>query len=213
MVLLAVYTILLSRYTGQEDIVVGTPIAGRPHPDLANIIGMFVNTLAMRNFPDVKKSFREFLDEVKLNCLDAYDNQDYQYEQLVDRIGISQRQNWNSFFGTMFAVQNTQANIQPIRQDVNYSVERLVFRPVTFEEKVTQFDIIIHAYEIDEDIHFKLRYCTGLFKRESIEMFIDNFKEIATTVVDSMDIKLKEVRVTHYLKTADPNIPHADFTF
>ncbi len=65
MILLAVYNVLLSKYTGQEDIIVGSPIAGRPHADLQNIIGMFVNTLAMRNYPAGSMSFEEFLKEVR----------------------------------------------------------------------------------------------------------------------------------------------------
>ncbi|MCU5332366.1 condensation domain-containing protein, partial [Bacillus wiedmannii] len=88
MVLLAAYNVLLSKYTGQEDIVVGSPVAGRPHADLQSIIGMFVNTLAMRNYPKSNQTFEEFLDGVKENALIAYENQDYQFEQLVERLEI-----------------------------------------------------------------------------------------------------------------------------
>ncbi|MCC2252766.1 condensation domain-containing protein, partial [Virgibacillus sp. AGTR] len=80
MVLLSAFTIQLARYSGQEDIVVGVPIAGRPHADLQNIMGMFVNTLAMRHRPNKHKTFSEFLKEVKENSLQAYDNQNYQLE-------------------------------------------------------------------------------------------------------------------------------------
>ncbi|MDW7618090.1 amino acid adenylation domain-containing protein, partial [Peribacillus simplex] len=81
MVLLAAFNVLLSKYSGQEDIVVGVPIAGRPHADLQNIMGMFVNTLAMRNQPGKEKTFKAFLAEVKENSLQAYDNQSYQLEE------------------------------------------------------------------------------------------------------------------------------------
>ncbi|TGU60629.1 hypothetical protein EN829_068000, partial [Mesorhizobium sp. M00.F.Ca.ET.186.01.1.1] len=76
MVLLAAYNVLLAKYAGQEDIIVGTPITGRSHADLEPIVGMFVNTLAMRNKPQREKTFSEFLQEVKQNALDAYGHQD-----------------------------------------------------------------------------------------------------------------------------------------
>ncbi|MWC31408.1 condensation domain-containing protein, partial [Paenibacillus sp. MMS18-CY102] len=77
MVLLSAYTTLLSKYSGQEDIIVGTPIAGRAHADLQQMLGMFVNTLAMRNAPSGEKSFHAYVQEVKENALRAYENQDY----------------------------------------------------------------------------------------------------------------------------------------
>lgn len=89
MVLLASYTLLLSKYSGQEDIVVGSPIAGRPHADLDSIIGMFVNTLAMRNYPAKEKTFSQYLAEVKENALKAYEHQDYPFEALVDQLNIA----------------------------------------------------------------------------------------------------------------------------
>ncbi|MCR3761958.1 polyketide synthase, partial [Clostridium felsineum] len=82
MLLLSAFNILLSKYTGQEDIVIGTPIAGRPHIDLQNIVGMFVNTLALRNKPEGDKKYIDFLKEVRENSLKAYENQSYQIEDL-----------------------------------------------------------------------------------------------------------------------------------
>ena len=111
MVLLAAYNVLLSKYTGQEDIVVGSPIAGRQHADLDNIIGMFVNTLAMRNFPESSKTFKEFLAEVKDNALRAYENQDYQFEELVEKLNIPRDMSRNPLFDTMFVMQNTDNTI------------------------------------------------------------------------------------------------------
>ncbi|MXO81656.1 hypothetical protein GRP75_28605, partial [Paenibacillus sp. OT2-17] len=74
MVLMAAYNVLLSRYTGQEDIIVGSPVAGRPHADLQGIIGMFINTLAIRNYPEGEKTFVQFLQEVRENAFLAFEN-------------------------------------------------------------------------------------------------------------------------------------------
>ncbi|MGB7604797.1 MAG: amino acid adenylation domain-containing protein, partial [Lutisporaceae bacterium] len=106
MVLLSAYNVLLSKYSGQEDIVVGSPIAGRPHADLENIMGMFVNTLAMRNFPQGNKTFKEFLEEVKANSLLAFENQDYQFEELIDKLNVTRDLSRNPLFDVMFSMQN-----------------------------------------------------------------------------------------------------------
>ena len=106
MVLLAAYNVLLSRYSGQEDIIVGSPIAGRPHTDLENIIGMFVNTLPIRNYPEGNKTFRAFLEEVKENTLKAYENQDYQYKELLSKLRVARELGRNPLFYTIFAMHN-----------------------------------------------------------------------------------------------------------
>jgi non-ribosomal peptide synthetase component F len=210
MLLLAVYTILLSKYSGQEDIVVGTPIAGRPHADLENLIGMFVNTLAMRNYPTPMKTFAQFLKEVKDNALKAYDNQDYQFEVLVNRLGIAPNPARQSLFDTMFAVQN-MAPGGPDSQ--NQLIKGLVFKRLKFEEKITQFDIMFHAIEREDTISFRLLYCTRLFKEETIRLFIQNFKEIIGIVTNNKDIKLKDIAITHGLFNRDIKVPEADFEF
>jgi bacitracin synthase 3 len=76
MSVLSVFTILLSKLTGQEDVIIGTPIAGRNYSDLDNIVGMFINTLAIRNEVDGKVSLRDFISKLKQNTLEAYQNQD-----------------------------------------------------------------------------------------------------------------------------------------
>jgi non-ribosomal peptide synthetase component F len=106
MVLLAVYYVLLEKYTGQKDIVVGSPIAGRHHEDLQQIVGMFVNTLVLRNYPTEEKTFRQFLAEVRENSLQAFDNQDYQFEMLVDRLNLARDLSRNPLFDVMFVLHN-----------------------------------------------------------------------------------------------------------
>ena len=89
MVVLASYNVLLAKLGNQEDIVVATGVAGRPHVDLQRVVGMFVNTLSLRNFPTGDKTFKEFLSELKLRTLEAFENQDYQFEDLVDKLLIN----------------------------------------------------------------------------------------------------------------------------
>ncbi|KAF6577581.1 condensation domain-containing protein, partial [Paenibacillus sp. EKM211P] len=103
MVLLAGYTMLLHKYTGQEDVVVGTPIAGRNHSDVQPLIGMFVNTLAIRSYPAAVKTFLDYLKEIKETTLGAFEHQNYPFEELVDKVNVARDLSRNPLFDTMFA--------------------------------------------------------------------------------------------------------------
>lgn len=224
MVLLAAYNVLLSRYSGQYDIIVGSPSEGRPHPDLEPLIGMFVNTLAMRNFPQPQLTFIEFLRAVKTNCLNAYENQDYQFDELVSVLGLKRDSSRSILFDTMFDVQYLEAwemqaaagNTVPEVQSgppLDGPLDGLAFIPYHFEENITQFDIITHAYESNEYIAFKVRYSSKLFKPESMEKMVENFIEIIKQVTQDPEILLSNIRIATTLEQADSNIPETSFHF
>lgn len=99
---------LLSRLSGQDDIVIGSPIAGRPHADLEAVLGMFVNTLALRTRPAGNKTFEEFLKEVRQTALEAYEHQDYPFEELVDKLGVQREMSRNPLFDTTLVLQNME---------------------------------------------------------------------------------------------------------
>ncbi|MCP4149902.1 MAG: AMP-binding protein, partial [bacterium] len=106
MTILSIFTILLSKLSGQQDIIVGTPTAGRNHAELENIIGMFVNTLAMRNYPHGEITIEEYLRELKENTLQAFENRDYPFEDLVDRLSVKRDTGRNPIFDVMFDLLN-----------------------------------------------------------------------------------------------------------
>ncbi len=187
MILLSVYTILLSRYTSQEDIVIGTPIAGRQHADLHNIVGMFVNTLAMRNRPEGEKTYKQFLQSVKNNCIEAYKHQDYPFEDLVTKLDIRRDMSRNPMFDTMFTLQNTGSS--------NINIEGLKILPFDSEEKFSKFDFSLDALETNEGIKFTLEYCTKLFTKETMETLSVYFINIIKEIVKNHDIKLSEIEI------------------
>ncbi|WP_279379115.1 condensation domain-containing protein, partial [Acetivibrio straminisolvens] len=133
MVLMAAYNVLLYKYTGQEDIIVGSPTAGRPHADLENLAGMFVNTLALRNYPKGEKTFREFLEEVKSNVLNALENQEFQFEKLLELLDLKRDLSRNPLFDTLFVLQNMGVP--------ETEVESLRFIPFEFENKVSNLTL------------------------------------------------------------------------
>ncbi|TGU44306.1 hypothetical protein EN829_071830, partial [Mesorhizobium sp. M00.F.Ca.ET.186.01.1.1] len=94
--------VLLSKYSGQDDVMIGTVTAGRVHPDTESMTGMFVNTLAMRNQSAPTKTFRQFLLEVKDNTLAAFEHGQYPFEELVEKLAIQRNRSRNPLFDTLF---------------------------------------------------------------------------------------------------------------
>lgn len=174
MTLLAAYTVLLSKYADQEDIVVGTPVAGRNHASLQRVVGMFVNTLAMRNQPKGEHTFLEFLRMVRSNALDAYSNQEFQFEELVEKLAIERNLGRNPLFDTVFA-SLTDANR-------NFEIEGLRVRVLDFEWKISKFDLTLLAAERKRGLDFELEYCTKLFRRSTIERLGMHYQHILAQI-------------------------------
>ncbi|MCK4261028.1 MAG: amino acid adenylation domain-containing protein, partial [Halanaerobiales bacterium] len=187
MVLLSGVNILLARYSGQEDIIIGSPIAGRPHADLDKIIGMFVNTLAMRNYPEGKKMYKEFLQEVRDNALKAYENQDYQFEELVDKLELQRDLSRNPLFDVMFSMQNMDSG--------ELNIKDIKLTPYNYENKISKFDLTFSASETDQEIIFQLEYSTKLFKRETVERMIPHLTNIYKVVAAKVTIKLSDIQM------------------
>ncbi|WP_027338802.1 non-ribosomal peptide synthetase [Halonatronum saccharophilum] len=185
--LFAAYNTLLHKYTGQEDIIIGSPMFGRPHIDLENIFGMFVNTIALRSYPEGDKSFEDFLKEAKEKVLQAYENLDYQLADLVDNLDIKRDTSRHPLFDVAFVLQNI--NLDKVR------FGDLEVTPIDFRYNNAKADILLEAIETDKGIKFDLQYCTDLFKKETIERFSKHFINIIKEVVEKPEIKLSEIEM------------------
>ena len=187
MVLLSVIQILLAKYSRQEDIIIGSPIAGRPHADLEGIIGMFVNTLAMRSYPESGKTYEEFLIEVKETALKAYENQDYQFEDLVDKLDLRRDMSHNPLFDVMFTLQNTEES--------ELAISELIFTEYSNGQEQAKFDLTFTAREVGEAIAFNVSYATSLFKQETIERMIEHFNNLLNVIVRFRTIQIGEIEL------------------
>jgi len=187
MLLLSIYTVCISRLCGQEDIVVGTPIAGRRHTDIEPVMGMFVNTLALRNFPAGGKPFILFLEEVKENTIKAFENQDYLYEDLVEKVDLERDAGRNPLFDTMFALQNFEA--------LKIEIPGLKVQPFDYETPVSKFDLTLSTVEKEENLLFNFEYSTKLFKEETIRRFIGYFRKTISTVLGCHDIRILGIEI------------------
>jgi len=194
--LLAVYTILLSRYCGQEDIIVGSAIAGRRHPDLEKIMGVFINMLAMRNYPRENLSFMEFLEQVKTNALDAYENQDFQFDELVNKLGIKSPPGLTPLIDTQFTFQDA-AELLERRQTVE--VPGLRMKPFPLRSGRMNIQLGLHAWPELDKYKMLWVYLTALFKPSTIENMAKRFVEILEQCMENNEIKLKEIGISHAL--------------
>jgi amino acid adenylation domain-containing protein len=187
MVLLAIYNIWLSKICGQEDIIVGSPIAGRRHADLEEIIGMFVNTMALRNYPAGEKNFTDFLREVRTGTLTALENQDYQFEDLVEKVAINRDLSRNPLFDVMFVLQNTGIS--------KVDIPGLKLKRCELETGISKFDLTFNCEEVEESLFFTVEFRTKLFTISTIQKFIDYFKKIVAGVLDNKDIRIREIEI------------------
>ncbi|KPV61396.1 hypothetical protein QJ48_00270 [Paenibacillus sp. A3] len=187
MVLLTVYMTLLHKYTGQEDLVVGTPVAGRLHPDLEPMIGMFVNTLALRSYPSGAKTFLDYLQEIREHALKAYEHQDYPFEELVEKLNVRRDMSRSTLFDTMFSLENTEQS--------ELSIEGLTVVPYPSGHDAVKFDLALHASQVGEELKCSLRYASSLYKRETIERMANHFVRLVEAIADSPQAQLADLEM------------------
>ncbi|WP_342551278.1 amino acid adenylation domain-containing protein [Paenibacillus sp. FSL R7-0652] len=189
MVLLAAYYVLLYRYSGQRDIVIGCPIAGRQHEQLEDMLGMFVNTLPLRIQLEGDVSFNELLKNVRTRTLEAYSNQDYPFDELVDQLDYRRDLSRNPLFDTVLVMQNMK--------EPSSIISDLVFKPRDFERNSTMFDIRFEVTESADGLQCTMDYCTSLFKEETIRRFSSNYLHILKGFVHDPSLRLDEIELEH----------------
>jgi non-ribosomal peptide synthetase component F len=201
MMYLALFNVWLSRLCGQEDIVIGTASAGRRHADLERIIGMFVNTLVLRNYPRHQKSFTDFLQELKQRTLAAFQNQDYPFEDLVDKVVHDRNIDRNPLFDVMFNFLESDEALE--NELVTAHANKQEPLQTSFEHGVdaSKFDMTFTISRIGvEDLHFIIRYSTKLFKKETIQEFSQSFKDVVSGVVENPTGKISEIKIESQLE-------------
>jgi amino acid adenylation domain-containing protein len=191
-VLLAIFNVLLAKLSGQEDHVVGIPAAGRQHADLQQIIGMFVNTLALRNRLEPGMTFSGFLAHVKDTTLKAMENQDYQFEDLVEQVNVPRDMSRNPLFDVMMVMQNTSARQKP--EDAP-EMDGVKIRPYAYDSQSAKFDLTLTVGLGEEQLSFYLQYAAALFKLETIERYTRYFNNITAAVLDNPHIPLPDIDI------------------
>lgn len=173
--LFAIYGVFLSKYTGQEDILIGIPVAGRNHPDLRHLQGMFVNNLAVRIAVSGDEPFAGFLQRMSAAISEAMAHQDYPFEDLIRKIGAKRNIDRNPVFDTMFVYQNMGF---PKPVDARLTISRYFFDP-----GVSKFDLSLEVFEQEDSIHYYFEYATKLFSRPTIEKMAGHFANLVQRII------------------------------
>jgi acyl transferase domain-containing protein/acyl carrier protein len=203
--LYTIFNILLHKYTGQDDIVVGCGILGRSQPEVQGIVGMFVNTLPIRNRLSPGMTYLEFLERIKQSTLNAFENQDIQFENLVAKLNPERTPSRNPLFDVGMIVQNFE--------QTGKKIAGISFYPYEYEHNVSKIDLSLYVYERENEIDFELEYSTNLFKASTVETFMSRFKEIIIQVLEKKNIKLKEIKLSQDILEPKSNTPDIAFGF
>ncbi len=179
MALLVAFQILLHRYTGQEDVVVGSPIANRNCTEVEGLIGFFVNTLVLRTDLSGEPTFRKLLLRVRDVSLGAYAHQDLPFEKLVQELQPERDLSRNPLFQVLFVLQNAP---RPLPQVAGISFER-----VEIETETSPFDLALFLRERDEKLIGYFEYATDLFDASTIERMTRHFHTLLETIVTNPD--------------------------
>ncbi|MFD0084177.1 condensation domain-containing protein, partial [Priestia megaterium] len=194
MFLLAAYNILLRQYSRQqqEDIIVGTWVANRKHPDLDNIIGLFINSLAIRNYPKGDYTLREFIYELKNNTIEAFENQEYPFEQLIQKINIKPSLNRRPIFDAVFSLANFNMT--------NTSFSNLKFIPYDFNLGICEYDLYLSGIQLESGLRFKLAYSVELFNEKTINNMGKDYVYIISKILSNPNDKIKDINIAKDLK-------------
>ena len=178
MVLLAGWSILLSRLSGQADLVIGTPVANRQRTEVEPLIGFFVNTLALRVNLEGNPSVAELLARAKAAALGGYGHQDLPFEQVVEALQPTRSMGHSPVFQVMLAMNNT-ANIGDL------ALPGLSLSNLELPRETTQFDLSLALTEVGETMIGNLEYASDLFDRDAVERFVGHFQILLASIVSN----------------------------
>jgi amino acid adenylation domain-containing protein len=185
MLLLGAWQVLLSRYTGTEDIVVGTPIANRQRGEVEGLIGYFVNALALRTDLSGDPTFRELMRRVREVALGAYQHQDVPFEKLVEELVPTRSLSYNPLFQVVFAVENTP--------DFNLQLPGLSISGLDAESETAKFDLRLSMSEIGSELMGTLQYSTELFDAPTIQRMLGHFETLLESIAKNPDTRISEL--------------------
>ncbi|MCE3228710.1 MAG: tyrocidine synthetase [Bacteroidetes bacterium] len=186
MLLFAALNTLMFRYTRQTDLIIGTPVSGRTHNDLREQIGFYVNTLAIRTTFGAQNTFQELLASIKEGVLNAFDNQSYPFEELVEELGLARDRSRSVLFDVMMVLQNTSMEKENLQE-----IKGLEVKPYINETAYSKFDLTFNFSETDDFIDFEIEYNTDLYAKSRIESmhahFINVIKAVAAKPLNALN--------------------------
>jgi len=201
--LLSIYYILLFRWSGQEDLVVGSAVSGRRHPDFENLVGMFVNVLALRNRVEETETYSEFLKRIRQRTLDAFHNQDYPFDELRAKLSLEARPGRNPLFDVEF-------NLNTLHHSETGEGKGLSLELCDFPQSTIPFDLGMTVTDEPGVVSIKLEYQQALFKPETMETMAAHYLEILARCLDEPQALIKDIAPVHQGDPGKDGLSHGD---
>ena len=186
MLALAVYNVLLSKYTGQEDIIVGTPVAGRHRREVQDVAGVFINTLPLRNAPRGDLSFAQFLAEVAQRGVSAFAQADCPFERMLADLQIAREPSRNPLFDTMLMYAKDTFRLKMGGVDAEL---------YPLDPGVAKLDLTLELYDSGDSLKCQLEYNTDLYRESTVRRMISHLVRLFTLLTDAPDTRLSDVSV------------------
>jgi amino acid adenylation domain-containing protein len=184
MLTMAAFQALLWRYTNQESILIGTPIAGRSEIEIENMIGLFVNTLVFRADFTHNLTFRELVRQARSFALEAYNHQDVPFEKLVEELIPQRSLETHPLFQVMFTFQNIPKQV--------FEIPGLKIKEMGFEAGIAKFDLSVEVWENNE-FHCQFEYNTDLFEQSTIRRMLAHFEKLLSAAVENPDLTVAQI--------------------
>ncbi len=185
MTLLAAFQILLMRYSGQEDVVVGSPVAGRPRSEIEGLIGFFVNTLVLRTDLSGDPTFRELLGRVREVAIEAYAHEDLPFERLVEELNPERTLSHSPLFQVMMVLQNA-ADAGPRLAGVSVTA-------LPVDVSTSKFDLVAHFADTGKEIAASFRYNTDLFDASMMRRMVSHLEVLLGAIAEDPDRPLSRL--------------------
>ncbi len=185
MLLFSAFNVLLHRYTGQDEITVGTPVSGRNRVETEDLIGFFVNTLPIRTDFTGDLTFRELLLRERNTCLNAFSRQDVPFEKIVETLQPERTSARNPFFNVMFSLQNAPHN--------KWELPGLVFEQIEIENGTSKFDLTLAMQDGGESLGAVAEFSTDLFSPGTIERLLGHLEVVLESAVSNPEQKISKL--------------------
>ena len=185
MLLLTVFKVLLFRYSAEEDVVVGTPIANRTMRQIESVVGFFINTLALRSNLSGNPTFTQLLAQVRHTTLDAYQNQDLPFDKLVEELSPERTLSHHPLFQVMFILQNASGQA--------LTLSNLEVSQIPSEQQISKFDLTLTVNECQGALQIHFNYNNHLFEQSTIKRMAEHFQTLLEGIVANPEISISDI--------------------
>lgn len=185
MIFLSAAMILLGQYARQEDVVIGSPLAGRAHEDLSQMLGIFINTLPLRAYPAAQKHLSAFLQEIRSLCIGAYANQEYPLARLVEDCGAAREASRNPLYDVILVLQNNE--------HMDYTIAGRQVKRLPLHQGVSKVDLTFQILESRDRFDIVLEYSTELFRAESARRMLEHYLTLLERMTEGLERPLGQL--------------------